>query len=281
VVHRQLLHLAETLVTVLLVWPPGDVIPGTGSRPPGLAGLAEVPAFLDRALTGVPWASALAVAGSVALLARTGLLLRWALPTAALLVFSALRYHAPHHDPLPFLVLVHVLWIAAGRARVDPAPATARVRAAALVALVPLLVVQVGGWARAWRADVGGAYSTGSALAAYLAELDEDAVVYGYDPRIIGALPYLEGNPYANLRGGRLPGYWTHGVRDVVPGGMDLVEVTRDRPDVVVWGVQGIVTPLVPGYRVVHRFEGLHMGRDGPTRRDDVVVYERAERPPS
>ncbi len=260
-------------ITVALLWPPGDTLPGTGTRP-GLAGVRDVGLFLDLALTGVPALTALAVAGSAVLLARAGVLARWALPTLALLVFSAVRYHAPHHDALPFLVLVHALWIALARRATGAAGPEGWWRTLALVALVPLVALQVLGWARAWRADVTGPYSGGPGIAAYLAGLDDDVVVHGYDPRIVAALPYLDGNPYANLRGGRLPGYWTH-TPGGLPHGMDLDEVARTRPDVVVWGVAGADTPELPGYRPVRRFDGVQMGRDGPVRRDDVVVYER------
>lgn len=267
--------LAVAAVTVAQLWPPDDVIQGTGTRPQGLAGVADVGAFLDLALTGVPWLTALALAGSAVVLVRTRTVLRWALPTLALLTFSAVRYHAPHHDALPFLVLVYGLWIAFGR-DTGAGPRARWWRAVALAALVPLVAVQVGGWARAWRADVTGAYSGGRAVAAYLAGLDDGTLVHGYDPRIVAALPYLDGNPYANLRGGDLPGYWSH-TPGVLPHGMDLDEVARDRPDVVVWAVAGEDTPDLPGYRAVHRFDGVQMGRDGPVRQDDIVVYERSQ----
>jgi len=261
-------------VTVALLWPPDDTLPGTGTRP-GLAGVADVGVFLDLALTGVPWLTAVAVAGAVVLLVRARVLARWALPTLALLLFSAVRYHAPHHDALPFLVLVYGLWIALARpAAADHAGAGRAWRALALAALVPLVALQVVGWGRAWRADVTGPYSGGPGIAAYLDGLDDDVVVHGYDPRIVAALPYLDRNPYANLRGGRLPGYWSH-TPGGLPHGMDLEEVARARPDVVVWGVAGEDTPDLPGYRPVRRFDGVQMGRDGPVRRDDVVVYER------
>jgi len=267
---------AQAAVTAAVLWPPADIA--------SLAGDWDVQPetmlwVLDRSLTGTGWLTAAALALTVPWLARQGALALWAAPTGLLLLLMGFRYHAPHHEELLFLTWLAALWVAFGRPGGDP-----RLRRAALAGLAIVLVVQVSWWARSWAYDWAHPYSGAPALAAHLAALPPGTEVWAADWPALAALPYLEGNVYANFNGGRGPSYWVwrEDKRTQLDDG--VVEVHLRGPDVWVWPVKSASEhryPDVPGYRRVAVHPGGVFSKDGVYDHEAFVVYERRSPRPS
>jgi len=258
------------LLLVVVLVPPADLANGGARSFLDIYGFERMWYLLASSLTGSDLLLAAVLALLAPLLRRTGTLALWALPTVALLALSSFKYHAPHHEGLPFLVLVTVLWIALDRDRGLPrSTGGTRARRAALVALAAVLAVQGWWWWQAYEDDWAEPYSGTPALAAHLAALPEGTVIYGSNWQSIAVLPWFRDNPYANYNRGEGPGYylWQDQDHDELQLRGRLIDVALGRPDVVVWAVKfpyQLDPPRIPGYAATHVFPGEISRRSGP-----------------
>jgi len=261
---------ALLVALVAMLVPPADLSNGGSQSYLDVYGITRLWYHLASSLTGSDVLLGVVVVALLPLLWRTRTLSLAVLPILALVSLSAFKYHAPHHEGLPFLVLVAVLWIALER---DLAlPATARgtwARRAALAALAGVLAVQGWWWWQAWEDDWAEPYSGTPALAAHLASLPEGTTIYGSNWQSVAVLPWFRENPYANYNGGEGPGYyrWQDQEHDELQLRGRLIDVVLDRPDVVVWAVKFAwqeEPPRIPGYEVTHVFPGEISRRTGP-----------------
>jgi len=259
---------------VLVASPPANLI-GPGDDPPRWYRLPEVGRLLASSLTGELVSAGVVAVVSAAWFLRTRVFLLWALPTAALLVLSAVKYHSPWHEGLPFVVWVFALWVSLDR----PVPVTrwaSLQRTATLLTGGCVLALHVAWFGQAWRHDFAEPYSGSRALAAYLAAVPEGTEVFATSWHSLGALPYLDHNPYDNYRDGRLPGYFDWSLDlDFADRPLDLY--VRE-PDIVVWGIKFPFQrklPALPEYRLAARFPGEMWYRDRIIEADAFAVYER------
>lgn len=263
-----LLALGVALVAVLV--PPADLSNGGAESYLDIYGFSRMWYLLSSSLTGSDLLLGAVVVLVVPLLRRTRTLTLWALPTVALLALSSFKYHAPHHEGLPFLVLVTAVWIALERDADLPRTARGRwARPAALLALAAVLSVQGWWWWQAYEDDWAEPYSGTPALAEHLAGLPEGTVVYGSNWQSIAVLPWFDDNPYANYNGGGGPGYyrWVDQDHDELQLRGRLIDIALGRPDVVVWAVKfpyQLDPPRIPGYRATHAFPGEISRKSGP-----------------
>ncbi len=270
-----LLALAAVLVAVL--FPPADLANARATPFSPTHWALFAPGVVNSSLTGNVLASGIAVVVSAAWFARTGTLALWLLPTVALASLSALRYHSPWHDGLPFMVWVFALWVSFGQAVPGRDRPRGWLRLAALSVLAGVLVVQTVWWAQSWWFDWQEPYSASAQLAAHLDGLPEGTEVYATSFHAVGALPYRDDNPFANYNGGGLPAYYTWST-DLQMAGR-VIDVWLGQPDVVVWGVKfpwQENLPELPGYRRTALYEGNLYWKNRVLERDAFVVYERA-----
>jgi len=226
-------------------------------------------------LTGTGWLTAAALAATIPWFHRTRTLALWAVPTAVLLLFLALKYSAPHHEELPFLVWVTVLWISFGRNRGGD---DRRLRRLALAGVACVLAVQAVWWGRTYAYDWTESYSGGRELARYLATLPATTEVWTADWPALAALPYFDDNVFDNLNSGVDPSYWVW--RADKTGQLDLavIDAYLNQPDVWVWPVKFDSEreyPDLPGYRRVLLVEGGVYSKDRVVDDEAFVVYER------
>jgi len=262
----------QAAATAVVLWPPADLSPlsaGWDLRGESILWL------LDRSLTGTGWLTAAALAATVPWFRRTRTLALWAVPTVVLLLFLALKYHAPHHEELPFLVWVTVLWISFGR---DRGGDDRRLRRVALAGIACVLAVQVVWWGRTYAYDWTESYSGGRELARYLATLPAATEVWTADWPALAALPYFDDNVFDNLNSGVDPSYWVW--RADKTGQLDLavIDAYLNQPDVWVWPVKFDSEreyPDLPGYRRVLLVEGGVYSKDRVVDDEAFVVYER------
>ncbi len=282
-VRQVLAGLALGIVAVVLVWllvPPPGVSSGGGAAPWRLdpAALLHIPRFLDLSLTGTTLATLLAVLLTSVQLWRRRALALWVLPSLGALLLSALKYHMPHHEGIPFLVWIFALWVSFGpQDRPDRGrPRLARPAAQAGLAIV--LAVNLSWWLQTYRHDFTRPYSGSTALAAYLETLPTDSTVYMTSWHTLGAAPYFTDNPFDNYNDGNLPVYWPW--TPTVPLRAEWEDIQRDQPDVVVWGIKFDWQQQLPaweGYRQVHRFDGEIFAKSEVVGIDSFVVYERGD----
>jgi hypothetical protein len=206
---------------------------------------------------------------------RTRTFALWALPTSALVTLSTVRYFQVWHDGLPFLVWVFALWVSLAAPRRAPRPDV--FRAAALVVLAGTLIVQAGWWGQSAAFDYREPYSGSEALAGYLAQLDDDVVVYASSFHAVGALPYLDRNVYDNFReGAPWPAYYDWSTKPTMMG--RWIDIQLAQPDVIVWGVKfgwQRRIPEFPGYRRERIFEGDLWWKNRRHEPDTFIVYVR------
>jgi hypothetical protein len=271
-----LLAVAATVAATL--WPPADLDNGDVTEWKLTAeALRGTPDFLVASLTGqAPAAWAAVGLAAVWFWARRTLVL-WLLPTAVLVLLSSLKYHAPHHDGVPFLVFVFALWVSLQPGSCRLPPRFARwPRWGALAGLALVLAAQAQWWAATARHDLDQPYSGSRALAAHLEGVDEDAEVYVSHWPVVAAAPYFDHNPFDNYRGGDLPAYWTWSERSPLRG--RWIDLYLDRPDVVVWVVKYDWQERLPhleGYRRSATYRGELFAKDRVVDRETFVILER------
>lgn len=263
---------ALAVAIVVLLWPPAEQFLGEGWNLDPRHVARSVPGLLDAAFTDLPALTAVVLVVSGVVFARAGTLHLWALPTAALLLLAAVKYHMPWHQGLPFVVWVFTLWVTlqAGQPR--------WARLAACAALAAVLVVQVPWWIGSVRYDLTEPYAGGRELGAYLAALPDDAVVYAQGYHFVAALPYLDDNPIANYQGGRMPAPWTW--TPTPPLVLEPAEVFGGVPDVFVYGVKqpgSLPPPDLPGYRLAREIDGALTFKGRVIEPDAFLIFERAE----
>jgi len=268
-----LLAMAAVLVAVLL--PPADLANARATPFSPTHWALFAPGVVNSSLTGNWVASGIAVAVSSAWFLRARTFTLWALPTLALASLSALRYHSPWHDGLPFAVWVFALWVSLA-SPIRRERFADWLRLGALAVLAGVLVVQVVWWAQSWWFDWHEPYSGSAALAEHLEELPAGTSVYATSFHAVGALPYLERNPFDNFNHGELPGYYTWSTDLQLAG--RVIDVWLGQPDVVVWGVKfgwQESLPELPGYRRVALYEGNLYWKNRIIERDAFIVYEK------
>jgi len=278
--HRAHLVAASALLLmaaafVVVLYPPEDLSNARATPFSPTHWALFTPGVVNSSLTGNWIASTIAVVVSAVWFRRTRTLLLWGLPTLALVSLSALRYHSPWHDGLPFMVWVFALWVSL-RQPVRADRLTDWTRLGALGVLGGVLIVQVVWWAQSWWFDWQQPYSGNEELAAYLEQLPPDTEVYASSFHAVGALPYLDDNILANYNQGELPAYYTWST-DLQMAGR-VMDIYLGQPDVVVWGVKfgwQEDLPELPGYRRSELFEGNLYWKNRVIERDAYVVYER------
>jgi len=263
------------LAGVAVLWPPDDLT-GGGSSPLDFTHVWDgAPRFWNSSLSGNPVITGVAALASIPWFWRTRTLALWFLPTILLLTLSVAKYHSPWHDGIPLLVWIFALWVSLRRDVVETR--TSRfLRIGVLAAIVPVILIQGVWWVQSYRFDLNQPYSGSRRLAAYLETLDRDLVVHASGFYTLGALPYLEGNPYDNYHDGQLPGYYVWYRRSSL--GERESGLTQGNPDIIVRGVKrdnDLPLPVFPGYVQTRFFEGQLWWKNRVFERDAFAIYER------
>jgi hypothetical protein len=264
------------LAGVAVLWPP-DSLTGGGSSPLDFTHLWDgAPRFWNSSLAGQPVITAFAALASIPWFWRTKTLALWFLPTILLLTLSVAKYHSPWHDGIPLLVWIFALWVSLQR----DAPSTRtlrRMRLGVLAAIVPVILVQAVWWVQSYRFDYDQPYSGSGRLADYLETLDPDLVIHASGFYTLGALPYLEGNPFDNYNDGGPPGYYVWDRSSSL--GERESNLTLGDPDIIVRGVKrdyDLPLPVFPGYQQTRFFEGQLFWKNRVFERDAFAIYERS-----
>lgn len=263
------------LAGVAVLWPPDDLT-GGGSSPLLFGAVWEgTPRFWNSSLSGNPLITGVAALASIPWFWRTRTLALWFLPTILLLTLSVAKYHSPWHDGIPLLVWIFALWVSLRR-DVASTRTLRLMRIGVLASVVPVILVQGAWWVQSYRFDFENPYSGSRRLAAYLETLDPDLVVHASGFYTLGALPYLDGNPYDNYHEGELPGFYVWS-RDASIGERET-GLTRGNPDIIVRGVKrdyDLPLPEFPGYVQTGFFDGQLWWKNRVFERDAFAIYER------
>jgi hypothetical protein len=269
---------AMVLLVVQLL-PPKDLAFPHVFRPSLASITSTTLAMLNGSMAGKMAVSALAIAAGLWWFQRSGYLLVYLLPTAAIIVFSAGVYRNAWHEGILFLVFVFALWVS-----MATKPATARMQRwsanLALATFAAVLIVQLIWSKNAFFYDYAKPYSGSKALADYLHHRPADQVVYGTGFPSIAIMPYFDHNIYRNYHEGRWPSFWFWSSQnDMV---VDPSTIVKKKPDLIVLSVKfpgsDKQPAQYPGYRVLASFPGALYWKDRASEPDGYILLERQDR---